>query len=49
MNGWLLGIVGCIYLAVAVNYWRIGESGMALAFTGYAISNVGFIAAGLRL
>lgn len=49
MNGWLLGVVGCIYLACAANYWRDGENGMALAFVSYAMANVGFILAGFRL
>jgi hypothetical protein len=49
MNGWLLAVVGTIYLACSVNYWRDGDAGMALAFAAYALANVGFILAGVRL
>ena len=49
MNGWLLGIVGCIYLACAVNYWRDGDAGLALAFLCYSGANLGFILAGVRI
>jgi len=49
MSGWLLGVVGLIYLGVASDYWCRGETGMALAFLFYACSNCGFILAGLRL
>lgn len=49
MSGWLLGMVGAIYLGVASDYWCRGETGMALAFLCYAGANVGLILAGLRL
>lgn len=41
MSGWLIAIVGAIYLVVAGDLWWQGKSGMALAFAGYALSNVG--------
>jgi hypothetical protein len=43
MTGWLLALVGAIYLAVAVGYWREGNAGMCLAFGSYSLANLGFI------
>lgn len=40
-----LAVVGIIYLHVAFVYVRDGNFGMALAFTCYAVSNVGFMLA----
>ena len=48
MNGWLIGFVGLIYLAVGVNYWNAADRGMAIVFFGYALENVGLIIAGAR-
>lgn len=44
----LLAVVGCIYLAVAYDYYRHGKNGMCLAFIAYALANVGFIIASWR-
>lgn len=49
MNAWLLALVGAIYLAVAVGYWREGNAGMCLAFACYSGANFGFILAAWRL
>ena len=48
MNGWRIGFVGLIYLAVGVNYWNAADRGMAIVFFGYALANVGLIIAGAR-
>jgi hypothetical protein len=41
MSGCLLLIVAGIYMYVAIDqYWK-GNSGVALAFFGYALSNIG--------
>lgn len=39
----LLALVSVCYVGVAVSYWRKGQVGMALAFGGYVLANVGFI------
>lgn len=41
MSSWLIIAVGAIYLVVASDLWWQGKNGMALAFAGYALSNVG--------
>ena len=39
----LLVLVSVCYLGVAYSYWKRGQPGLALAFVGYVIANVGFI------
>lgn len=41
MSGGLIIFVGLIYLIVAVDLYFKGQSGMSLAFLGYALANVG--------
>lgn len=42
MSSSLLLIVGAIYVAVAIGYYRAGRLGMCLAFLCYAGANIGF-------
>jgi len=41
MSSPLILAVGAVYLAVAVDQARKGETGMAIAWFGYAIANIG--------
>lgn len=41
MAPWLILSVGAIYAAITVDLYVNGRPGLALAFAGYAISNVG--------
>lgn len=41
MSGWLILLTGCIYAYVAGEQAMRGNTGMAIAYTGYAFSNVG--------
>jgi hypothetical protein len=41
MSANLIACVGLIYAFIAVNLWLSGKPGLALAFLGYAVSNVG--------
>lgn len=44
MSGTLIGVVTLIYVAVAIALLlRDGRPGMALAFAGYALANIGLI------
>lgn len=45
MAEWLLGLVGVAYLATAIDLYSRGHVGMALAFAGYFIGNIGLILA----
>lgn len=45
MSAGLIALVGLIYLVVAWGEWRSGHVGLAIAFLGYAFSNIGFIVA----
>lgn len=41
-------LVGILYLATAAAHWHGGRRGLALAFAGYALSNVGLVLAERR-
>ena len=41
MSSGLILFVGVIYLVVAVDQYRQGSPGMALAWMGYSVANVG--------
>lgn len=43
MSSILIAIVGFIYLGTTVSLWLENDKGMAIAFFGYALANVGFI------
>lgn len=48
MGAGLLFVVAIIYFYVALEYVAIGRPGMAIAFTAYAVSNLGFVVDLLR-
>lgn len=41
MAGWLILGVGAVYLVIAVDLYLKGQGGLALAFAGYSVSNIG--------
>ncbi len=41
MSGPLILIVGAIYLAISVDLFMNAKPGLAIAFGGYALSNIG--------
>jgi hypothetical protein len=41
MSGWLILFTGCIYAYVAIEQAWKGNTGMFIAYTGYAFSNIG--------
>jgi len=41
MSATLIAIVGLVYAFVAMNLYVTGKPGLALAFAGYAVSNIG--------
>lgn len=41
MSGWLIAVTGVIYAYVALEQARKGNAAMAIAYAGYAFSNVG--------
>ena len=43
MSQGLLALVACVYIYVALDYYTQGRTGMALAFSAYALSNIGFM------
>ena len=41
MSSWLIAIIGVVYAIVAVDLLRKGNTGLGVAFIGYAIGNIG--------
>jgi len=41
MSATLIALVGVVYAFIAANLYLSGKVGLALAFAGYAVSNVG--------
>lgn len=39
----MIGVVTAIYVAVALALWVEGKPGLAVAFGGYALANIGLI------
>lgn len=46
MASWLIAFIGVVYLWVAIDLFMQGQLGLAIAFVGYSLGNVGlYIAA----
>lgn len=43
MSAWAIGVVGVVYLGVAVDQFLKGQQAMALVWFGYALANAGFV------
>ena len=41
MSAWLIAVVGIVYTVVAVDLLIKGNTGLGIAFVGYALGNVG--------
>jgi hypothetical protein len=41
LSQWLIAFIGIVYLVVAVDLFRKGQTGLAIAFLGYSLGNVG--------
>lgn len=41
MSGWLIALTGMVYLYVSVEQLIKGNTGMFIAYLGYAFSNIG--------
>lgn len=41
MSGWLIALTGVIYAYVAAEQGYRGNTGLSIAYTGYAFANVG--------
>ena len=41
MSGWLIALTGLVYLYVSIEQLIKGNFGMAIAYCGYAFSNIG--------
>jgi len=48
MSAWLIAVIGVVYLIVSVDLLIKGQTGLGIAFIGYAIGNVGLTLAALK-
>jgi hypothetical protein len=43
MSSWLIGVIGIVYAAVAIDQFMKGGIGQGIMFMGYAIGNIGLV------
>jgi hypothetical protein len=43
MSSWLIGVIGVVYFAVAIDQFMKGGVGQGIMFMGYALGNVGLV------
>jgi len=41
MSSWLIIVIGVVYVVVALDFLYKGQTGLGIAFLGYALGNVG--------
>jgi len=41
MSAWLIAFIGIVYAVVAIDLFIKGNIGLAIAFVGYSLGNVG--------
>jgi len=41
MSAWLIATIGVVYAVIAIDLLFKGNTGLGLAFVGYAIGNIG--------
>lgn len=41
MASWLIACIGVVYLVVSIDLLMKGQTGLGIAFVGYALGNVG--------
>jgi hypothetical protein len=49
MSAWLIAVIGVVYAAVAVDLIIKGNTGLGIAFVGYAIGNIGLTMEAMKL
>ena len=49
MSAWLIAAIGVVYGVVAFDLIRNGNTGLGIAFVGYAIGNVGLTIEALKV
>ena len=43
MSSWLIGVIGVVYFAVAIDQFMKGGVGQGIMFLGYVLGNVGLV------
>jgi hypothetical protein len=49
MSAWLIATIGVVYAVIAIDLLLKGNTGLGLAFVGYAIGNIGLTMEAMKL
>jgi hypothetical protein len=49
MSAWLIATIGVVYAVIAIDLLIKGNTGLGLAFVGYAIGNIGLTMEAMKL
>jgi hypothetical protein len=49
MSAWLIAVIGFVYAVIAIDLLLKGNTGLGLAFVGYAIGNIGLTMEAMKL
>jgi hypothetical protein len=49
MSAWLIAVIGVVYAVIAIDLLFKGNTGLGLAFVGYAIGNIGLTMEAMKL
>jgi len=49
MSAWLIATIGVVYAVIAIDLLLKGNTGLGLAFVGYAIGNIGLTMEAIKL
>lgn len=49
MSAWLIAAIGVVYTLVAIDLLLKGNTGLGIAFIGYAVGNIGLTMEAMKL
>lgn len=49
MSAWLIATIGVVYAIIAIDLLLKGNTGLGMAFVGYAIGNIGLTMEAMKL
>jgi hypothetical protein len=49
MSAWLIATIGVVYAVIAIDLLLKGNTGLGIAFVGYAIGNIGLTMEAMKL
>jgi hypothetical protein len=49
MSAWLIATIGVVYTVIAIDLLLKGNTGLGIAFVGYAVGNIGLTMEAMKL